>query len=361
MPKRSKRADKEFIGMKNKPVRIGLLVLLLLALPFAALAAGAAGRDVTFISTSDSHYNYGKNEGINARDLETVRAINAVTDICWPDELGGDRVKAPKGVLLLGDCINDGDMARDGVNVSEKQNEVLLEQLGLDGTDGLLKYPVFEGWGNHDGPPAGKEKNGFSFQAQLKERNKLRKEKGLIKDISESGMQYSWDWDDVHFVNLGIYVADKQREGIRYDPVWHNPQGALTFLKTDLAKNVGDSGRPVVLMAHMGMDTDWWVKDDWADLYNAVNKYNIVAYIYGHSGTGIRDWSPDGKGKKWLMINDGQTESKFFVIQLKGNELRYGLRVKKFIPTKKKTADGKPIDVWNGEWLWQMTGKVAIK
>ena len=24
---------------------------------------------------------------------------------------------------------------------------------GLDGTDGLLKFPAFEGWGNHDGPP----------------------------------------------------------------------------------------------------------------------------------------------------------------------------------------------------------------
>ena len=349
--------------MRKLPARIGL-AFLLLALPFAALAADktpTGERDVTFLSTSDCHYNYGKGEAHNAGNLETIRAMNAVTDISWPDELGGDRVKAPKAVVILGDCIDDGDMARDGVKISEKQNEVFLEQFGFDGTDGMLRYPAFEAWGNHDGPPAGKEKNGFSFQAQLKERNKLRKEKGLIKDISESGMQYSWDWGDVHFVNLGIYVADKQREGIRYDPVWHDPQGALTFLKADLAKNVGNSGRPVVLMAHMGMDTDWWVKEDWADLYNAVNKYNIVAYVYGHSGTGIRDWSPDGKGKKWLMINDGQTESKFFVIQLKGNQLRYGLRIKKFIPTKKKTAEGKPIEVWNGEWLWDLTGKVAIK
>jgi len=348
--------------MKKMPVRIGLVFLLLLALPFAALAADkapATQRDVTFLSTSDCHYNYGKGEAHNAGNLETIRAMNAVTDISWPDDLGGDRVKTPRGVVVLGDCIDDGDMARDGVKISEEENKVFLEQVGLDGTDGILRYPAFEGWGNHDGPPAGKEKNGFSFQAQIKQRNITRKEKGLIKDISDSGMQYSWDWDDVHFVNLGINVADKQRAGIRYDPVWHDPQGALSFLKADLAKNVGDSGRPVVLMAHMGMDTDWWVKEDWADFYNAVKQYNIVLYIYGHSGTGVRDWSPDDKAKKWFMINDGQTEAKFFVINLKGNQLRYGMRIKKFIPGK-KTADGKETHVWNGEWLWEMTGKRDI-
>lgn len=319
----------------------------------------AATRDVTFISTSDSHYNYGKGDSINIRDLDTIRAINAITDITWPDDLGGGRINAPKGVLLLGDVINDGDMSRDGVCISQKQYQAFEEQFGLDGKDGILRFPVFEGWGNHDGPPAGSEKNGFSMQAKLKERNKLRKEKGLISNISDAGVNYSWDWDDVHFVNLGIYPADKQREGIRYSPEWHNPQGALSFLKADLEKNVGKSGRLVVLMAHMGFDTDWWVKADWADLYNAVKQYNIVLYIFGHSGTGVSNWSLDGKGKKWFCINDGQTENGFFVIQIKDKELRYGQRLKHKIAGK-KDADGKETSIWNGEWEWRWTGKVDI-
>ena len=54
---------------------------------------------------------------------------------------------------------------------AKKENKVFLKQFGLDGKDGILRYPAFEGWGNHDGPPVGKEKNGFSFQAQIKQRN----------------------------------------------------------------------------------------------------------------------------------------------------------------------------------------------
>jgi hypothetical protein len=49
----------------------------------------------------------------------------------------------------------------------------------------------------------------------------------------------------------------------RYSPVWHHPQGALTFLTDDLARNVGTSGRPVVLPSHCGFDTDWWHTNDW--------------------------------------------------------------------------------------------------
>jgi hypothetical protein len=45
-----------------------------------------------------------------------------------------------------------------------------------------------EGFGNHDGPPVGSEKYGFSFQAQLKKRNELRKQKGMISNVSANGL-----------------------------------------------------------------------------------------------------------------------------------------------------------------------------
>jgi len=340
----------------NKKSALGLfLVCLLLSVAVAANAA----RNVTFISTSDCHFEAVDNLDRNQRDIDTVRAINAITDISWPDELGGDRIQSPRGVVVLGDVIDDGDMKVNDVNVSEKQYANFVECFGLDGKDGLLAYPVFETWGNHDGPPEGKEKNGFSFQSQLKKRNVLRKEKGLISNISENGLHYSWDWDDVHFVQLGIYPADKQREGIHYSPEWHNPQNALTFLKNDLAKNVGSSGRPVVLMAHMGFDTDWWVQADWEEFYKAVKQYNVILYIYGHTGTGVMEWAPKGEDKKLLCINDGQTENGFFVIQIKDNMLRFGYRAKVWKEVKRQGSD-KPIRVWNGRWEWKWTRKVNI-
>ena len=146
--------------------------------------------------------------------------------------------------------------------------------------------------------------------------------------------------------------ADKQRAGVHYSPVWHDPQGALTFLKQDLAARVGLSGRPVVLMSHCGFDTDWWTKDDWKDVYDAARDYNIVLYLYGHSGTGVRTWAPEGGVKQWDCINDGQTDKGFFVIQLTDSRLRAAMRVKTGLKVT-KNPDGSFHHEWSGGWAWK--------
>ncbi len=56
--------------------------------------------------------------------------------------------------------------------------------------------------------------------------NRNRREEALeginkSENLSDNGLHYSWDWDDVHFVVLGIYPADVQNPKIRYNPVWH--------------------------------------------------------------------------------------------------------------------------------------------
>ena len=328
----------------------------LLLLTGAAFAQ-AAGRDVTFISTSDSHYVTvdARHKDRNANDRKTVLAINAVTGLNWPESLGGGSIHAPRGVMLLGDVIDDGDAMFEGINKSEKQYEFFIADFGLDGTDGVLKYPVFETWGNHDGPPVGAERYGFSFQAKYKVRNAIRKQKGLIENLSDNGLHYSWDWDDVHFVALGIYPADVQNPKIRYNKVWHDPQRALSFLREDLAKNVGDSGRPVIVMSHCGMDADWWHEEDKRAFYDVASPYNVVAYIYGHSGTGLCQWAPTQRQRRLLCINDGQTENGFFVIQLQDNQMRYGYYGKQW--KTGKAEDGRPIRTWDGDWVWRFTGK----
>ena len=54
------------------------------------------------------------------------------------------------------------------------------------------------------------EKFGFSVQSKIEERNVLRKKAGRIGTVSENGLHYSWDWDQVHFVQANLYPADKQ-------------------------------------------------------------------------------------------------------------------------------------------------------
>ena len=340
--------------MANFLLCIALSVIGLSAKAWAADAEkpAAAKRNVTFLSTSDCHYDAYENEDRNERDRVTIQEMNAIAERKWPEKLGGDAIERPRGAVVLGDCIDDGDRELKGQRQSGKQYEFFRADFGLDGTDGLLKYPAFEGWGNHDGPPAGKEKFGFSFQAELKKRNELRKQKKLIDSVSENGLHYAWNWDDVRLVQLNLYPADKQREGVRYSPVWHDPQGALTFLKNDLAKSVGPSGRPVVLMSHCGFDTDWWTPADWKDLYDAVRSYNVVLYLYGHSGTGVREWAPPGEKPTWTCINDGQTENGFFVIQLVGDRLRAAYRVKANVKVT-KNPDRTETREWGGAWEWK--------
>lgn len=324
------------------------------ALAFCAAAAPIAARDVVFLSTSDSHYRHADHRLGHHNDLNhaTVEEMNRIAEREWPAKLGGGKIGTPRGVVMPGDVIDDGDLAIGARNVSAEQYQLFLADFGLDGTDGLLKFPVFEGWGNHDGPPVGKEKNGFSFQARLRERNATRRAKGLIANISSNGLHYAWDWDDVHFVQLNIYPADRQRDGVRYSPVWHDPQGALTFLRQDLAWNVGSSGRPVVLLSHCGFDTDWWTKEDWRALYETARDFQVVLYLYGHSGTGVLAWAPEQETRKWTCINDGQTDKGFFVIQITDRRLRAAMRIKSGLKSAKQ-PDGSTRTTWAGGWEWK--------
>lgn len=309
------------------------------------------GRDVTFIVTSDCHYDAFENEDRNDRNRVTIREMNAITNVSWPEQLDGGPVQRPRGVLVLGDVIDDGDRILNGKHQTPRQWRLFEADFGLDGRDGLINYPVYETWGNHDGPPVGKEKNGFSFQAQLKRRHLIRQQNGMISNLSPNGLHVSWDWDDVHFVQLGIYPADRQHPEIRYSVEWHDPQGALTFLKADLAEHVGDSDRPVILASHCGFDTDWWHKDDWKAVFDAIEPYNVVLYLYGHSGTGFRNWAPTEKDKPLACVNTGQTENGFFVIQITGGEVRVAYRIKNWLT--KETSEGKRERTWDGTWGWK--------
>jgi hypothetical protein len=308
-------------------------------------------RNVTFIVTSDVHYDAFENEDRNDRVGDTIRHMNTITNITWPEKLSGGLIQRPRGVLVLGDVIDDGDRIYQGKHQTPIQWLFFQADFGLDGTDGMLNYPVYETWGNHDGPPIGREQHGFSFQAQLKKRNQVRQKKGWLAEISTNGLHYSWDWDDVHFAQLGIYPADRQHPKVRYNAQWHDPQGALTFLKHDLARHVGGSGRPVVLMSHCGFDTDWWHEEDWKAPYEAMKPYNVILYFYGHSGTGLRQWAPPEEDKPLNCVNTGQTENGFFIVQILDNKIRLTYRIKNWL--FEKTSDGISKRTWDGTWKWK--------
>jgi len=331
----------------------------------------SCARDVTFLATSDCHYDYPENEDRNDRNRATIRHINVVTNLMFPDEFGGGKIPRPRGVVVLGDLVDDGDRCTNSESITKIQWTYWEADFGLDGTDGLIDYIVYETWGNHDGPPEGAEKCGFSVQAQIKNRNKLRLQKHLISNLSENNLHYSWDWEDVHFVIAGIYPANVQNPLVkRYNPVWHNPQNGLDFVKSDLEKNVGSSGRPVVIMAHCGFDTDWWHTNDWKAFYDVIKPYNVVLYMYGHTGTGLKQWSPPGESKKIQCINTGQTENGFWVVRITNDRLIAAYRIKHWIIEKpdepntsgsKKGVAQKQKRKWDGTWEWKYLLDKSLK
>jgi hypothetical protein len=315
-----------------------------------ALSSGSAEEAITFLVTSDVHYDAFENEDRNDRVRDTLRDMNGVTGTSWPDDLGGGPIDPPRGVLVLGDLLDDGDRIFQGKVQGARQWELFAADFGLDGTDGLLKFPVFEGVGNHDGPPQGREKSGFSFQAELKKRNALRKEKGLVSNISKDGLHYSWDWGTVHFVQVNLYPADRPHPAVKYSPEYHDPQEALSFLVEDLASRVGRSSRPVVVASHYGFDCDWWHVDDWKALHEALRPYKVVLYLHGHTGTKVYEWKPEGAERPLTVVNTGQTENGFFVVQITGGAVRLAYRVKAWRAVR--SPEGANSRTWEGKWQW---------
>jgi hypothetical protein len=290
-------------------------------------------RDLTFIVTSDSHYITDDNSERNQAIRRSIAEMNAITERTWPEALQGGAIAEPVAVMINGDIIDDGDK-RDETAL---QWAAYLRDFGLTGTEGLLKYRVFDGYGNHDGPPIGAEKHGFSMQAQLKERNLKRKELGWLAGLCPKGIHYSFDLDDIHFVQVNIYPADVQNGKIRYNPVWHDPQGALYFMKSSLEEHVGNSGRPVVILSHCGFDTDWWHPEDWAEFYQVVEPYRMIGYFCGHTGTGIRKYRPEGStGPELPVVNTGQTAVGFFVVRVTDDRIIAAYRMYQ-----------------RGEWQWK--------
>ncbi len=253
--------------------------------------------DITFFSVSDCHYGATYEE--NALMRAGIDRMNTLPGTAYPAGAGGGIVDVPRGVLALGDLINDGA----NTTLQKLQWTQWTNDFGVNG-ECRVKYPVYEGFGNHD-----LNANLF-IQDQIKARTQERIE---LTAISSNGYHYSWDWDRVHFLQLNLFPGDVH-ETPNYGPV-HDPQYALAFLKQDLATHVGDSGRPVVIGQHYDPRDNWWTENQKSNFYNAITNYNVICIIHGHTGTGIYTW------RGLDVVNDGNLGASVFVFHITTNRL----------------------------------------
>lgn len=294
---------------------------------------------IHFLATADPQYNY---EEMNPNKSSVINAdsISAMISrkLCCGDY---------RGVIISGDLTHNSRL-----DEFEKYQSFIR----------CFKPYAFDGLGNHDysfvgeeGPTNLQHSHEFGLDeiipgdqlywdsASIKIWDEIRTRKRIpAVETSFPNIHYSWDWEDVHFVQLNIYPGDRPvaNKGAK------NPFRGYTYLKNDLEKNVGDSGRPVVLAHHYGMDrfsrgvmedgsinpkAQWWTANDRKKYWELLKSYNVILILTGHAHYCDECYLPwDGEsigvgnvGPDFIptFITGAARESKYVECSIVGNQL----------------------------------------
>ena len=295
-------------------------ILLLLVGPASCL---------TWLGISDVHFGHDvvtKNGTVTTSlslNIQAVAELNSLAlNATWPASLGGGVVQPPRGVILSGDIVDNGfTQAYELLNFTRVY--------GLNGSDGMLRYPICEGRGNHDGGNT-TDTEPHPVASLIVARNQARLAAPSIfalTNVSATGLHYSWAWPllpaaaasgggggapppcAAHFVMLNEY-AGHLCDGCAPAPScfygkacytgWTYPEDSLGFLEATLARVVGSSGQPVFVIQHYcfdGYSDAWWSGAQRAELYATLRKYNTVGVICGHTHqAAVYEWNGTDTG-----------------------------------------------------------------
>jgi cytolysin (calcineurin-like family phosphatase) len=239
----------------------------------------------------------------NANDERTTGNADTVTEInCYAQKStgcttgpNGTPIRDILGVIVAGDLTQGGLDGRgeciwlphDCVAGGDQWGD-FVANFGLTGSEGALKVPVFEGYGNHDQDPwkppsvswtdhwamrysdAGyAEPTLFSCwpstscraaidwqrpvvsQVETRNSNRVVLDGPSARSITNSGPggHYSWDWGGIHFVQLNEHAGEPGVPGPRSSYA----QDSLGFLRSDLSTHAANN-EPVVIVQHFGFD-----------------------------------------------------------------------------------------------------------
>lgn len=238
------------------------------------------GTDITFLVAADTHLGIPGMEELNRKQVE---AMNAMPGTEYPAEIGG-KVATPQGVLIAGDLTDTGRI---------EQWDAFKKLYGLTGKDGLLKFPLYEGTGNHDRYVEG------AYGDRMP----------VLEDVTKrhGGLTYWWKWHDVHFFNLDE---------------WPDPQ-RRAWLEEQL-KSVNRE-TPIVIYFHYGLSgpySDWWKDQDKEAFAQIIKGYNVIALFHGHyHGSGHYVW------KGYDVYNVGSVrhrQNSFAVVHITDDRLTVG-------------------------------------
>ncbi len=255
----------------------------------SARAVRGPVRDVRFLASADCQYinTLGQTGGYNA--------VANATHVKVKELVANNR--QIRGVVYAGDLTQD----------TRPVDEFAWYTSSISGYSRFF----YEGLGNHDtlipdnfqwtACAAGIRLSSCVAPAEIREY--VRDKKRVTgKSHKSSHGHYSWDWHDVHFVQLNLFPGDSPAPiedlwlaGGGWDPA---PRYSLSYLIDDLATFVRGSGRPVILIHHYGFDDfskrngwsrtpggpqePWWNEAERLAYWNAIKSYNVIAILTGH-------------------------------------------------------------------------------
>ena len=227
-------------------------------------------RDITFVAFGDPHAvdpspQCPKKEGGDAGHAGIREALNSMVDgnHVWPMDAGfakqGEAYGNVRGVLIVGDLTHTGSESRPAGKRVCREYTAYREGFGRCGDEGKLRFPVYEGYGNHDFPiVAGLGDPSYhpvvDYLARITKEHRPGAAADLYDDEDGSSGHYAWRWDDIWFVNLDLKPGDK-REVVPKDNGTRTPMphGSLDFLEGFL-KHIPARSQ-IVIMSHYPLDT----------------------------------------------------------------------------------------------------------
>ena len=290
----------------------------IIALCVAALAIGAGctspkendTRDVTVVVAGDLHFDLPP-ETDQYYHVVTMNRLEGnftfPTDSAAPG-IAGETVRKLDGVILAGDMF---DKARPEILTHYRS------RYEMGPGEKTIHYPVYPGFGNHDIDPAVSDKGadnllGRAFSLHYLDsilNDKLAK--GEILNLHPSSRSYSWNIQDVHFVQAQRFSGDTAY-----------CESNLDWLADDL-KRYASEGNPVVYIQHYGVDPwaiKWWPQDARNRLFDILDNYNVAAFLVGHTHEpSLRRY----RGYPIYQVNnawpDEDGNGSFAVVRLKGD------------------------------------------
>jgi hypothetical protein len=266
---------------------------------------GAVTPSDTFFTSTDLHF--GSTTVSNADHVRHVRfmAQFASSGRHWPAGVGfpDEPIHSPAAIVTTGDNAHDGQQEELGAL------RLLYEQSWISES---TKLPVLIGLGNHDvGNDCTKNNCAQRMFDYVKEQAA-----GGVASIDDGSHNYSWDWNGVHYLQLNKWAGDTE---LGSGSTGSTHDAGLGWLTQDLANNVGNTGRPVVIFQHFGLDSfsigtppntqEWWTAADRLHFWNIIRPYNVIGMFTGHiHSTGIYDFTEnDGLPEKHIDDFVGST------------------------------------------------------